>query len=329
MKKLYTVLFCLTVFAVSSVYLSAQDRQIAKKYLPQKNVESVKFIQSDKLQSLLDSAVNETLKDFANKSLKPDEIAATLIDLRSAEKYAKADYRGNEQIYPASVVKMFYMAALFRQLEDGSVKMTPELERGLKNMIIDSGNESTGYILDVLTDTSSGAEMPAKEFAKWAFKRNAVNRYYQSLGYEHINVNQKTHCEDAWGREQQFRNYKSENRNMLTTDATAKLLTEIVLGKAVTGERSSQMMTLLKRDWEKPTVDSTHTEFVSHALKPGTKIWSKEGWTSSTRHDAAYIETPEGLKFVLVIFTENHAKEQEIIPSIARKIIEGLGEIKQ
>nr|MBA2334946.1 serine hydrolase [Blastocatellia bacterium] len=48
------------------------------------------------------------------------------------------------------------------------------------------------------------------------------------------------------------------------------------------------------------------------------------GWTSKSRHDAAYIETPEGLKFVLVIFTENHATEREPIPAIAGKIIEQL-----
>ncbi|MGI8544886.1 MAG: serine hydrolase, partial [Aridibacter sp.] len=154
------------------------------------------------------------------------------------------------------------------------------------------------------------------------------NRYFQSIGYSNINVNQKTHCEDAWGVEQQFRNYKGENRNMLTTNATAQLLVEIASGKSVTPERSKQMMDLMKRDWEKPAEDAFHIEFISHGLKPGTKIWSKEGWTSSTRHDAAYIETPGGLKFVLVVFTENHAKEQEIIPSIARKVIEGLGEIK-
>jgi beta-lactamase class A len=328
MKKLFAVLFSITVFVALNITLSAQDRQIARKYLPNNSVESIKFVQSDELKGILTSAVNDTLKDFADKGLKSNEIAATLIDMRLPDKLARADYRGNEQIYPASVVKMFYMATLFRQIEDGKVKMTPELDRGLKNMIIESGNESTGYILDVLTDTSSGAELPPKEFEKWKFKRNAVNRYFQSIGYSNINVNQKTHCEDAWGVEQQFRNYKGENRNMLTTNATAQLLAEIASGKSVNPARSKQMMDLMKREWEKPAEDAFHIEFISHALKPGTKIWSKEGWTSSTRHDAAYIETPEGLKFVLVVFTENHAKEQEIIPSIARKVIDGLGDMK-
>lgn len=328
MKKLFAILFCLNVFLFTVPDAQAQDRQIAKTLSKKQIGKTFIIAESEKLQSLLDSAIKNTLTVFEAQELKPAELAATLIDLRNPENLTKASYRGNDQIYPASVVKMFYMSALYRQLEDGKIKMTPELQRGLENMIIDSGNESTGYILDVLTGTSSGAELPAKQFEKWKFKRNLVNRYYGSLGYTNINVNQKTHCEDAWGIEQQFRNYRGDNRNMLTTDATARLLTEIVLGRSVTAERSKQMMDLMKRDWEKPSKNADHIEFVSYALKPGTKLWSKEGWTSSTRHDAAYIETPEGLKFVLVIFTENHAGEQEIIPSIARKILEGLGEIK-
>ncbi len=328
MKKLSAGLICGFIFIFGVVDLFAQNKQIAKKYLPKNNEAKLNFKQSAKLQNLLDAAVNETIKEFAAKDLKAEQIAATLIDLRNSDELPTANYRGNQQIYAASVVKMFYMAAFFRQLEDGVIKMTPELERGLRNMIVDSGNESTGYILDVLTKTSSGAELPAKDFKNWSYKRNAVNRYFQSIGYKNINVNQKTHCEDAWGVEQQFRNYKNENRNMLTTDATARLLTEIVRGKAVTAERSSQMLDLMKRDWQNPVKNEFDREFISHALKTGTKLWSKEGFTSATRHDAAYIETPEGLKFVIVIFTENHSDEQEIIPSIARKIIEELGEIK-
>lgn len=284
---------------------------------------------SETLQKILDSAVARTLENFARQGLKPEELAATLVDLRDPDRPTSASYRGAERIYPASVVKMFYLAALHRWLEDGRLRMTPELERGVKNMIVESGNESTGYIVDALTGTTSGPELPEEEFAGWKVKRNAVNRYFEKLGYTNINVNQKTHCEDAWGREQQFRNYRGENRNMLTTDAAARLLTAIALGRAVTPERSRQMLELLRRDWEKPVDSQFKQEFISHALEPGTRLWTKEGFTSKTRHDAAYIETPDGLRFVLVVFTENHAAKQEIIPSVARFVIGGLGENKQ
>ena len=87
------------------------------------------------------------------------------------------------------------------------------------------------------------------------------------------------------------------------------------------------MLTLLKRDpfAETKDPDDQAHGFTGKALIDGkmttTKLWSKAGWTSKTRHDAAYIETPDGQKFVLVVFTENHANEREIIPSIAGQVI--------
>jgi beta-lactamase class A len=279
---------------------------------------------SEDLRRLLDKAVASVLKDYGSKGLTEKDIAATVIDVTDLDNLRFAAFRGNEQIYPASVVKMFYMAALHRFEIDGKIKVTPEVQRGLTDMITVSSNDATGYILDVLTGTSSGAEIPENEFQKWAFKRNAVNRYFESLGYVGINVNQKTFCEDAYGIEQQFRDYKGENRNMLTTDATARLLTEIALGRAVTVERSREMMKLMSRDWEKPVATPADKEFISHALGPGTKLWSKEGWTSKTRHDAAYVETPDGRKVVFVIFTENFAQEIGIIPGIAGPVLEGM-----
>jgi hypothetical protein len=195
-------------------------------------------------------------------------------------------------------------------------------------MIVDSSNEATQYVVDVLTQTTGGFELSPKEMAKWQEKRNAVNRYFTSLGYTNINVNQKTFCEDAYGREKASRGPNGENRNKLTTDATARLLAEIVTRKSVTPARSEQMMALLKRDYAGTSKDSDDQGhgFTGIALQglDGVRLWSKAGWTSTTRHDAAYLEMPDGGKFVLVTFTTDHANEREIIPTVASVIIEGM-----
>ena len=326
MKFFYALFLCLIVVGLFFVNVDAQTKR------PKKIYEPLTIEQSPELQTILNNAIDATINSFMPKKINADFIAATLIDLRDPENLRMANYRGNQPIYPASVVKMFYMTMLEQLLENGKVKLTPELERGLRDMIVDSSNEATQYILDVLTDTSSGAELAPREFKIWSYKRNAVNRYFTNLGYTNINVNQKTFCEDAYGREQQFRNYKGEgkNRNMLTTDATARLLTEIVLGKIVTPERSSQMMNLMKRDFSGTTTDNDDQAhgFTGIALidrkMTGAKLWSKAGWTSKTRHDAAYIETPDGRKFVIVVFTENMANERDIIPRIAGRVLDDL-----
>ncbi len=281
---------------------------------------------SEKLQSVVDAAVQTTLKKFADKKLGTNELAVTLIDLRDAEKPVQASYRGGEQIYPASVIKLFYLVAAHRWMEDKKIEDTAELRRAMKDMIVDSGNEPTHYIVDLLTGTTSGPELPQKEIEEWADKRNAVNRYFMSLDFVNINVNKKPWGDGPYGRETQAMKLFEPKRNWLTTDATARLLTEIVTGKSISKKRSGEMMELLHRDpFSKEGSESDQARgFTGKIAIPGMKLWSKAGWTSETLHDAAYIELPSGEKFVLVTFTVNHAKEREIIPTVAREIIAGL-----
>jgi len=284
------------------------------------------------LQSLVDEAAKTTLQKFIDKKLEEKQLSITLIDLRDPKKPATASSRGNERIYPASVVKLFYLVAAHRWLEDKQIEDTPELRRALKDMIVDSSNEATQYIVDVLTHTTGGYELPPQEMKEWQHKRDAMNRYFASLGYTNINVNQKTFCEDAYGRERVSRLPDGSNRNKLTTDATARLLMEIATGKAVTPQRSAQMMELLKRDYASTSKDADDQGhgFTGIALRgvEGARLWSKAGWTSTTRHDVAYIELPDGAKFVLATFTTDHANEREIIPTVARVVLDGIKHVR-
>ncbi len=315
---------------ISQAWAYAQRSEKTVEIVKPSNYVEFKTEHSAELQSILMNAIGEVLNSYGPRGFRADDLAATVIDLSDPKNLRSASFSGDKQLYPASVVKMFYMAALERQLQDGKVTMTKELERGLHDMIVDSSNEATQYILDVLTNTSSGAELPQAEFEKWQYKRNRVNRFFASMGYANINVNQKTFCEDAYGIEQQSRRYKGENRNMLTTDATARLLSEIVLGRMNTPERITAMMTLMKRDpfAESKDPDDQATAFTGKALidrnMKDAKLWSKAGWTNKSRHDAAYFETPDGLKLVIVIFTENHANDHGAIPAVAGRVIDKL-----
>lgn len=103
-------------------------------------------------------------------------------------------YRGVERIYPASLVKLFYLVAVEEWLEKGMIQTSTELERAIRDMIVDSSNDATSLVIDVLTGTTSGPELPPGPFETWKLQRNIVNRYFQSLGWhemETINVNQK------------------------------------------------------------------------------------------------------------------------------------------
>jgi beta-lactamase class A len=287
--------------------------------------------QANALQQLVNEAAQKTLQKFSDKNFQEKNLAITLVDLSDAQHPAQASFRGREPIYPASVVKLFYLVAAHRQLEDGKLKDTEELRRAMKDMIVDSSNDATHYVLDMITDTTSGPELPPAEMQEWIMKRNAVNRYFASQGYTGINANQKPWCEGPYGRDKVFVGASYGNRNKLTTDATARLLTEIVTGRAITPARSSQMMELLKRDFTGKSADPDDQAhgFTGIALQAGARLWSKAGWTSATRHDAAYIELPNGARFILITFTTDHANEREIIPEVARTIIAGFSESKK
>ncbi|HTL89395.1 MAG TPA: serine hydrolase, partial [Leptolyngbya sp.] len=206
-------------------------------------------------------------------------------------------YRGVENIYPASVVKLFYLVAAHEWLERGMIPPTAELDRAMRDMIVDSSNDATGLVVDMLSGTTGGPELSIEPFATWKYQRNIVNRYFQSLNWSEfatINVNQKTWCDGPYGRERMFYGENYENRNMLTTNATAKLLHSIIGGVAVTPARSHSMMNLLARSLNpvdlKADPDNQVTGFLSGGLPQAAKTWSKAGLMSRVRHDAAYVE---------------------------------------
>ena len=283
------------------------------------------------LDALATKAARDAVEQFKAEKLKEDELAVTVIDLRDRDNPRTGSFRGNEPVFPASVVKLFYLVATHQWLEDGKLNDSEELRRTMSDMIVDSSNDATAMIVDALSDAINGPPLPEAEMKQWADKRNVVNRYFASLGYRigganGINVNQKTYCEGPYGREKLFIGPKYENRNKLTTSATAKLWSDIVRGKAVSPERSKQMMDLLRRDpASKPGGgDDQDTGFTAQALPPGAKLWSKAGWTSTARHDSAYFETADGARAVIVIFTTGHARQRQILPTVARSVLEGL-----
>jgi beta-lactamase class A len=285
---------------------------------------------SPELQKVVDGAARAALARFAEKGFAEKHLAVTLVDVTDPKSPRRASFRGAEPIYPASVVKLFYLVAAHRWLEDGKLKETEELNRALRDMIVDSSNDATHFVVDALSGVANGAELSPSELKKWAEKRGAVNRYFAALGYAvgpgGVNVVQKPWCEGPYGRERQFLGPKFENRNKLTTDATARLLADVAAGRAVNAARSARMLELMKRDFSGQSADPDDQAhgFTGLALEAGVRYWSKAGWTSTTRHDAAYLELPGGRRLVLVTFTTDHANERDIIPTVAREIIKAV-----
>lgn len=267
--------------------------------------------------------------EFASPRLKPEQLAFTVIDLRNPARPVAAHYRGEERIYPASVIKLFFLAYAHRQMEDGKLADTPELRRGLHDMIVPSYNEATGYVVDAATGTTSGPELPRDELAAWSAQRGVITDHFRAQGYASVNARRKPWGEGPYGRERQDMTAHPPARNSLSTNDTARLLQEIALGRCVTPERSAQMLELLARDPAKAPAgapDDPAVGFTAPALAPGMKLWSKAGWVSWARHDAALIGLPEGGRIIIVTFTDGreHANNRAIIAAVARRILASL-----
>jgi beta-lactamase class A len=279
------------------------------------------------LQAAVDDAVRATLTEFRAPELKPEQLAVTVVDLRGPAP-VQAHYRGDGRCYPASVIKLFYLAATHRWLEDGRLADTPELRRAMRDMIVDSSNDATNHLVDVLTGTTGGPELPLDELKAWHEKRGVVTRYFESLGYQNVNANRKTWGDGPFGREIQDMKEHPPARNYLTTNDTARLLMEIATGRCVTPARSAEMLALMERDpfTTSTDPDSQSVRFTGPALTPGMKLWSKAGWVSWARHDAALIELPGGGRIIIVTFTDGreHAQNREIIAAVARRILANL-----
>jgi Beta-lactamase enzyme family len=240
-------------------------------------------------------------------------------------------YRGVESIYPASVVKLFYLVAIHEWLERDMVQPSTELDRAIHDMIVDSSNDATGLIVDALTGTTSGPELAYAPFETWKQQRYLINRYFATFGWDElktINVCQKTWGDGPYGRERAFYGQLMDNRNMLTTNATARLLHSIVGGVAVSAARSQTMLNLMARSLHPEDLladpENQVTGFLGAGLPLDAKLWSKAGLTSKVRHDAAYIELPGCVPYLLVVYTEgaDHAKNESILPFVSWQVIE-------
>jgi beta-lactamase class A len=269
------------------------------------------------LGAKLTRGAEASLKDFPR--LTSDNLALSVIDLTKPETPVRADYHGDASFYPASLVKLFFMVETYRQ-----GKLTPEIERALREMIYVSDNDAAAFLVDILTDTSSGSELDSKALDDFLDRRRKLNRSFASLGYD-ISAMMKPWSFGPFGRDMQALGENKVNRNRASANSVASLLLWIVRRHAISPQASDAMMVLLERPLSPPRpTENQVKEYFGESLPPGSRLWSKEGDTSEVRHDAAYIELPSGRKLIIVILTRGAADDKTLLPSIGKHLLASL-----
>jgi len=245
---------------------------------------------------------------------------------------AGAHWQGSRLRYPASVVKLVYLVAAEAWIQRRWLGGSEELRRALADMVRDSSNDATGYVVDLLSGTTSGVELPPEPFAAWSDARQGVNRWLVSMGWpelEGCNACQKTWGDGPYGRERQSYGEDNGNRNRLSTEGVARMLQAVMAGAVVSPPACRRMQALLARslDGAQRTADPENQVdgFLGGGLPVGARLWSKAGWMSQSRHDAAYVEAAGVAPFLLVAFSEGKrcAVDESLLPELCARLLEG------
>ncbi len=231
--------------------------------------------------------------------------------------------------YPASVVKLFYACALETWLNKDLLVDSPELRRALDQMIIHSNNDATSYILDLLTATTSGPALKGERWAAWKKQRNVINNWLLGLKWSEfkgVNCCQKTWSDGPFGRDKEFYGFNNNNRNSLSTKATARLFEALMTGILLPPKSTKNLKRVLFRSLDliqrKADLENQVDGFLGEGLPKGTHLWSKAGLMSEVRHDAAWFITPKGKTMLLIVFTNGQAlaKDKFLLPAFASEL---------
>ena len=191
-------------------------------------------------------------------------------------------------------------------------------------MITVSSNDATGFVVDSITGTTSGPEIAdGREWEKWKAKRNAVNDFFAARGYTNLNANQKTFCEDAYGREQAFRD-GGKNRNRMTAAESARHLQGDRAGRdrGPGLHRGEPWSPRARHPGEKPLEDGEleDARLAGQGLPEGSRLWSKSGDAYDSVIWSAGSPCPTGADFVLAVFTKGVKAVPGVIPRVFEKV---------
>lgn len=192
-------------------------------------------------------------------------------DLKTGETFSIND----TNMYPCSIIKMFVMATVYDQIEQGNLK-EEDCQIYLEAMMIHSDNTSYNHLLTLL---GNGDPLKGKDL---------LNHYIQELGFEHTAV----HHGLIPGQ-----GYFSDGKDNTTRPSEiAKLLEMIYNKKIITEKYCDKMIKLMKK--------CADDSGIADSLPEGTDFAHKSGWADAYYLDGGIVYSKYG-DYILVVFTDS------------------------
>lgn len=284
--------------------------------------------------------MDEAVALIAAQDLPTEAVSISLVDLTD-QCCDYAAYQDQQPRYPASIVKLFWLVALYGFYDADILQPEVDVYRDDELLMAHySNNGASSRIVDALTQTTSGEALSSTELPTWVAARTRLNDYFLRANYPDLNIAHKTlpipdlEMETRTGRDLQFANGASVaasgalSRNYLTTAAVARLLYEIETGQAISPAASDRIKQHLYHNpdpavwqWEE---DNAIAGFFGEYLPPDTLLYTKLGFTfDDGRQEAAIIASPDQtVRFALVVFANDavFSAHETILPAIARHI---------
>jgi len=270
----------------------------------------MELIKDLNLEAIMDKVLEPYNANAQNISIYFEK----LNDLSEERNLINAAIWNETAIYhPASLLKLFASVMAEEQMlntESNLIQNTEtndEAIRAIEESIVVSDNDALGYLIDLVSDTVSGPELEGENFQEFKDKRNQITKFFNIKGYsEHLKIPNKCFSFDKYGRDKQLARFQ-ENECCLTD--IANVIKEIRVKKP-------QIYKFLKRDLKDES--DYQTRFIGAGLKNHQieSFYSKAGWTSKVRHDAAIVNG----EYLLVVMTKGLSEHKDIIPNISKEI---------
>ena len=260
---------------------------------------------------------------------KLNNIAVTWINYEESSKKGYGyGINNRKKIYPASIVKLVYSLAIYYWIKNKIILQDIQVNEAIYEMLQNSSNDATSFIIDLLTGTTSGPSLERERFNRWKYQRAIINDWLKSLNWEELqefNCCQKTWEDRPYGREKDFYSTSNKNRNAMSTDGTARIMEEIMQNITFNDKNVNLKNCLFRELNERSQQKDPNNQingFLGEGLPQNIPFWSKAGLMSEVRHDAACWINKNQSKTLLVVFAEGKefANDNYFLPEISKLI---------
>lgn len=160
-----------------------------------------------------------------------------------------ASLHGAQLQDPGVLVALPCLLAVEQWIRDDRLQEDPELRRALEALGRRGSAEAHSHVLDRLSGTTSGPELPPQRLAAWQRQRRLLDGWLGSLGWPELEGASACHriwAEGPYGRDRQLLEQMGGAGNRCSTEALARLLTALVEGSLVSPPACGRLRALLR-----------------------------------------------------------------------------------